>query len=63
MRSHLAGDDDDDDNDNNNSASLRERSYAQYKANLESAWRGQTYPRRAAKVEAQRERWLGKGSR
>jgi hypothetical protein len=41
-------------------ADARERAYAQRKADLENAWRGQTYPRRATAIEQQREKWLGK---
>ena len=69
MRHHLGGEPDENNaeglmrrrmrGDVGPDAGARERAYAQRKANLENAWRGQSDPRRAGKIEAQREKWHG----
>jgi hypothetical protein len=53
MRRHLRGGD-------NPDASAAEKAWRQRNAQLESAWRGGTDVTAAGKIEAQRERWLGK---
>jgi hypothetical protein len=51
MRAHLRGNEPDD------VAEIKERAWAQYRDNLQNAWK--TDPRAATAIERQGERWRG----